>query len=556
VEQIINIREYPEWIERAADYFSSRWNIDKKLYLDSMSDSLSTEKPVPRWYLMLRGDNIIGGFGLIDNDFMVRTDLCPWLCALYIEPAERGLHRGAKLLAHGCLEAAKLGFAKVYLNTSHVGYYEKYGWRYTGDFAHQDGEDTRVYEADTLRIETTRLILRPFADYDATAASYNSRQPIVAHFMSDMVLEDEESARKWIKWLNTKCNTYEPCQVLAVERKEDATVIGLVGIAPKKELGGEVEILFEIADEYQNNGYATEAGKAMIWWTFEKAGQEMLSAIVKPENKASRRVIEKLGFVYGDTLVLPYNGADCEFDYFRLYHIDYLPNPEWDINNLYKPEPMGAFFDTRADGYNDHMLAGQTDEEDYIKLGDCFPKTDQIIQILDIGCGTGIELNHIWKRCPNAHITCVDVSRGMLELLLKNHQESHDNITIVEASYIDWSYPENVFDIVVSNMTMHHLWPEEKVGVYRKILDTLKSGGSYIEGDFIVESMMSEQYRKRYENITAKLLEKANPGEYHIDIPCTVDVQQKLLKDAGFGVVEVLDTTINRGNGAILSARK
>ena len=77
VEQIINIRECPEWLERAADYFSSKWNMDKKLYLDSMNDSLSTEKPVPRWYLMLRGDNIIGGFGLIDNDFMVRTDLCP-----------------------------------------------------------------------------------------------------------------------------------------------------------------------------------------------------------------------------------------------------------------------------------------------------------------------------------------------------------------------------------------------------------------------------------------------------------------------------------------------
>jgi len=46
------------------------------------------------------------------------------------------------------------------------------------------------------------------------------------------------------------------------------------------------------------------------------------------------------------------------------------------------------------------------------------------------------------------------------------------------------------------------------------------------------------------------------PCEYHIDIPCTLDVQQRLLKDAGFSVVEVLDATINRVNGAILSARK
>jgi len=253
---------------------------------------------------------------------------------------------------------------------------------------------------------------------------------------------------------------------------------------------------------------------------------------------------------------LPYDGINCEFDYFRLYRIDYLPNPEWDIHSLYKPEPMGVFFDTRADIYNDHMLAGQNDEEDYKKLGDCFPKTDQTIQILDIGCGTGIELNHIWERCPNAHITCVDVSRGMLDLLIKDHGERHDKITVVKESYINWIYPENRFDIVVSNMTMHHFWPDEKVGVYRKILDTLKPSGTYIEGDFIVDAMMAEQYRRRYENITAKLPEKANPGEYHIDIPCTVDVQQKLLKDAGFGAIKVLNATINRGNGAILSARK
>ena len=51
MNQIINVRECPEWLDRAADYFSSRWNIDRQLYVDSMTDSLSTEKSVPRWYL-------------------------------------------------------------------------------------------------------------------------------------------------------------------------------------------------------------------------------------------------------------------------------------------------------------------------------------------------------------------------------------------------------------------------------------------------------------------------------------------------------------------------
>ena len=146
--KIINIREHPAWLDRAADYFSAKWGVPRQLYSDSMTDSLTTETPVPRWYLMLRGEEIIGSYGLIENDFMVREDLCPWLCALYVEPAERGKHLGAQLLEHSREEAAKLGFEKVYLNTDHIGYYEKYNWRYMGDFPHTDGSDVRVYEAD------------------------------------------------------------------------------------------------------------------------------------------------------------------------------------------------------------------------------------------------------------------------------------------------------------------------------------------------------------------------------------------------------------------------
>ena len=408
-----------------------------------------------------------------------------------------------------------------------------------------------------VKIETSRLILRPFTEADAADACHNSKTPIVSHFMSDMILESEDAALGWIRWLNNdKFNTDVPCVVLAIELKRNEKCIGLIGVAPKRELGGEIEILFSIADEYQGNGFATEAGKAMIWWAFEQGGQDLLAAIVKPENKASRRVIENLGFVYGDTRVLPYDGADCEFDYFRLYHTDYLPNPEWDIHNLYKAEPMGAFFDVRADGYDDHMLdiAGK---ESYRKLGNCFPQTDAPIKVLDVGCGTGIELDYIWAQAPNAHVTCVDASRGMLDLLLKNHPDSHDKITIIEASYIDWAYPKDEYDIVVSNATMHHFWSQEKVGIYKNILGTLKDGGFYIEGDFIVDAIHAEQYRRRYEIVTAKLPDKAKAGEYHIDIPFTLDTQIKLLRDAGFGSVVVLDENIKpRGSGAILKARK
>jgi len=405
-------------------------------------------------------------------------------------------------------------------------------------------------------IETQRLILRSFAETDAQAACHNSKQPVVAHFMSDMVLQTEDEARKWIAWLETKCNMQQPCQVLAIERKSDHALLGLMGVAPKKEIAGEIEILFSVADGFQNNGYATEAGKAIIWWTFEKAGRDMLSAIVKPENKASRRVIEKLGFIYCDTRTLPYDGSECAFDYFRLYHTDYLPGPEWDAESLYAPEQMPRFFDKRVKGYNEHMLS-DGGIEDYQKLGSFILNTDDALKILDVGCGTGIELDYIWEHAPHAHIICMDLSRSMLEMLIKNHVDSRDKITVIEASYLDWDYPADTFDLVVSSATMHHLWPEEKANVYRLMKRTLKSGGIYIESDFIVDIPHAEQYRRRYDMITSRLPTKARAGEYHIDIPLTVSTQKKLLLEAGFRTAEVLYEDIKpRGSTAILKARK
>lgn len=321
MEQIINIREHPDRLDRAADSFASWWGIDQSYYRHSMRDSLFTDKPVPRWFLMQRNDTIIGGCGLVTEDAMADENFSPWLCGLYIEPAERGHGLGAKLLAHGCREAAALGFSAIYLNTDHIGYYEKYAWRYIGDFAHQSGVDARVYRADTPRIETARLVLRPFTEGDAAAASHNSKQPIAAHFMSDMVLSSQEAAVNWIRWLNNdKFDVNIPCVVLAVVLKPAMTCIGLIGVAPKRELNNDIEILYTIADAYHNNGYATEAGQAMTRWAFEKAGQKMLTAIVKPANTASVRVIEKLGFIYMDTRILPYDGADCEFHCYRLHH--------------------------------------------------------------------------------------------------------------------------------------------------------------------------------------------------------------------------------------------
>jgi len=148
--KIFAIRDYPEYLDRAVDYFSSKFSVSRHIYHDCISNSLTTESPLPRWYLMIKNEDIIGCYGLITNDFISRQDLWPWLCALYVEECQRGNQLGSLLLKHGIDEAEKLGFRKLYLSTDHVGYYEKYGWKYIGNGYSSGGEETRIYEAKVL----------------------------------------------------------------------------------------------------------------------------------------------------------------------------------------------------------------------------------------------------------------------------------------------------------------------------------------------------------------------------------------------------------------------
>lgn len=290
-------------------------------------------------------------------------------------------------------------------------------------------------------------------------------------------------------------------------------------------------------------GYGTQAARAAVWHAFENLGLDVVSARADSENRAARRILEKLGFVA--------NAGE-----WRLYHTDHLEGPGWDWHDVARPERMGAFFDARADGYDEHMLSFGGGAS-YAKLGACVPETVEPIQILDIGCGTGIELDHIWRKAPNAHVTCVDLSRQMLELLVENHRTHLKQIEVVEASYVDWDYPIEAFDLVISSNTIHHFWEAEKVAIYKKILSSLKPGGAYIESDFIVDAWCEKHYKNRYGIFVENLGRAPRPGEFHIDIPFTIERQTRLLREAGFRAVELLDDSVRPSwSGAILKAIK
>ena len=87
--QLMYIDEAPEWLERAATWFHQKWGIPLEAYRESMEESLRTEQ-YPRWLVAVRGERIIGGLGVIQNDFHARRDLFPNVCAVYVEEDCRG----------------------------------------------------------------------------------------------------------------------------------------------------------------------------------------------------------------------------------------------------------------------------------------------------------------------------------------------------------------------------------------------------------------------------------------------------------------------------------
>lgn len=219
-------------------------------------------------------------------------------------------------------------------------------------------------------------------------------------------------------------------------------------------------------------------------------------------------------------------------------------------------EEMAAFFDVRAKGYNEHMLSN-IGEGMYLEEAAAFPETGEEIRLLDLGCGTGIELSYLFRRMPNARVTCVDLSGEMLRQLVQNFPEQSGRIELVQASYLDWEYPAKAFDRVLSSQTMHHFERDCKAGIYRNILKCLRPSGCYVEADFMVDAPAMAQYRERYERLKAEVSQDDLQGKYHIDIPFTVEIQQELLLQAGFARAEVLYSHIRQeGSYAILRAWK
>ena len=202
-------------------------------------------------------------------------------------------------------------------------------------------------------------------------------------------------------------------------------------------------------------------------------------------------------------------------------------------------EKMSDFFEARLDGYDSHMMTNIECASEFSPFTAKQLPTAENCCILDLGCGTGLELQEYYKRNSSAKVTGIDLSEGMLTELQRKFVGK--DITLILGSYFDVPLGENVFDAAVSVESLHHFTKEEKVGLYSKLHIALKDDGYFILTDYF--SLSDDEERMHRNNLIALKTEQGITDDefYHYDTPLTVKHELEALVEAGFASVEVLN---------------
>lgn len=160
---------------------------------------------------------------------------------------------------------------------------------------------------------------------------------------------------------------------------------------------------------------------------------------------------------------------------------------------------------------------------------------DNTKRILDIGCGTGLEIDEILAVRPKIEIIGIDLSEDMLKKL----RQKHPKVKIICADYFEFDYNKENFDTVISFETLHHFKPLKKQILFEKIYKALPTGGTYIEADYIACCSEEENLLMRACDKKRKEGNISNDEFVHFDTPLTAEHEVELLSNAGFRNVEV-----------------
>ena len=203
-----------------------------------------------------------------------------------------------------------------------------------------------------------------------------------------------------------------------------------------------------------------------------------------------------------------------------------------------KLEEMSEFFTNRLDGYDEHMRTTIEGASDFYAYTAGQLPAQPGAGVLDLGCGTGLELEEYFRLNPGADVTGIDLCRPMLDALAAKFPDK--KLRLRCESYFEAELFPETYDAAVSVESLHHFTAERKLSLYRRLFAALKKGGRFILTDYFAESeALEKEYFKNLEAL--KREQQLSDGQfYHYDTPLTVEHEMEILAEAGFSDVRIL----------------
>ena len=180
------------------------------------------------------------------------------------------------------------------------------------------------------------------------------------------------------------------------------------------------------------------------------------------------------------------------------------------------------FFAEKAEGYDEVHKQFMDTKKMLTDSIDIEP-----VKVIDLGAGTGLELIEFFKKYPDARVTAIDLTIEMLNKI--KERDFSDKVDIICGDFFEVDFGKDN-DIIMSTSALHHFLYEEKLKLYKKIYDSLKEGGLFINCDCTARSQEEED---------TGIYNYNNKVNRHNDTPLTLEHELELLEKSGFKDIEV-----------------
>jgi RimJ/RimL family protein N-acetyltransferase len=147
-----------------------------------------------------------------------------------------------------------------------------------------------------FRLETDRLVIRPWQPEDRAAFTAMARDPEVMRFVHHGQPYKDEEIDEFLSRQAKQLADFDVCMGALIE-KSSGRIAGLAGTQPLG-VSGDLEIGWWLARDVWGRGYATEAGGAAMHHVLHTLQRPRVVAIIDPGNDASVRVARRLGMRY------------------------------------------------------------------------------------------------------------------------------------------------------------------------------------------------------------------------------------------------------------------